>query len=65
MPDRADFKPERADFRPEMADFRPEIVWGTYERKIMNKQMNKWTNKCPPVFYKTLSPLWPLPKKQQ
>ena len=27
-----------------------------------NKQIDKRTNKSPPVFYRTLSPLGPLPK---
>ena len=52
-PERADFRPERADFRPERAYFRPERAWGgrTNEQK-------------PPVFYRTLSPSGPLPKKK-
>ena len=27
--------------------------------------MDGWTNECPPVFYRTLSPSGPLPKKTQ
>ena len=27
--------------------------------------MNGWTNKSPPVFYRTSSPLGPLPKKRK
>ena len=54
-PERADFKPERADFRPERADFRPERAWGGLT--------DIRTNKSPPVFYRTSSPLGPPPKK--
>ena len=54
-PERADFRPERVDFKPEMADFRPERAWG-------DGQTNGQTNESPPVFYRTLSPLGPLPK---
>ena len=44
-------RPERPDLRPVGPD------GGT------NKLMNGQTNKSPPVFYRTLSPLGPLPKK--
>ena len=53
--------PERADLRPKRADFRPERAWGTYGRT--NRRTNGQTNRSPPVFYRTLSPLGPLPKK--
>ena len=49
--------PERADFRPKRADFRPERAWG-------DKRTNGMTNESPPVFYRTLSPSGPLPKRQ-
>ena len=51
-PERADFRPERVDFRPERVDFRPERAWG-----------NGWKDGCTkvPLFYRTLSPLGPLP----
>ena len=48
--------PERADFRPERADLRPERAWG-------DRRMDGWTNKCPPVFYRTSSPSGPLSKR--
>ena len=64
--EKADFKPEKvnfwpdgADFRPDRADFKPERAWGT------NKGMDKRTKRGPPVFYRTSSPLGPLPKKPQ
>ena len=60
--------PERADSRPERADFRPERAWGA------DGWMDGWTNgrtdgwmdgrtdkPKSPVFYRTLSPLGPLP----
>ena len=50
-PEKADFRPEKADFRPKRTDFRPERAWGADGR----------TNESPPVFYRTLSPLGPLP----
>ena len=60
-PETADFRPEKADFRPERADFRPERAWGDGQT---NKQTNQQTNKRKsPVFYRTSSPLGPLPKK--
>ena len=63
-PERADFRPKRVDYRPERADFGPERAW---EDEQMNGQMDDWTNrmtnKSPPVFYRTLSPSGPLPKK--
>ena len=52
-------RPNRAVLRPERADLRPgrEDGW-------MDRQTNGWTNKSPPVFYRTSSPSGPLPKKQ-
>ena len=58
-PERADFRPERVDFRPERADFRPERAWG----RRTDRGNDGMTNKSPPVFYRTSSPLGPLPKK--
>ena len=56
-PERIDFRPERVDFRPERVDFRPErAFWGQ-----TNRRMDGWTNKSPLVFFRTLSPLRPLP----
>ena len=56
--ERADSGPERADFRPERGHFRPERAWG-------DKRTEGWkdgrTNESHPVFYRTLSPLGPLP----
>ena len=59
-PERADFRPERTDFRPEMADFRLERAWGVDRRT--NGQTNEQKS---PVFYRTSSPLGPLPKKEK
>ena len=59
-PERVNFRPERADFRPERVDFRPERAWG---KKFKNGQNDGWTNKSPPVFHRTLSPLGPVPRK--
>ena len=59
-PKRADFKSEGADFRSERADSRPERAWGgTNKRKSGQKKQTKKS----PVFYRTSSPLGPLPKK--
>ena len=55
-PERADFRPERVDSRPKRADFRPERAWG-------GAQTDKQMKESPPVFYRTSSPLGPLPKK--
>ena len=52
-PERADFRPERIEYRPERADIRPGRAWGDGQ---MNRR-NKWK------FYRTSSPLGPLPKK--
>ena len=41
------------------------LGWGTNEQanEHTNQWMNKRSNKCPPVIYRTLSPSEPLPKK--
>ena len=57
-PERADLRPERADFRPERADFRHERAWGGRTDGRMHERKS-------PVFYRTLSPLGPLPKNQK
>ena len=57
-PEMANFKPEKANFRPERVDFWPERAWG-------DEQTEERMNECPPVFYRTLSPLGPLPKKRK
>ena len=56
---KTDLMPKKADLRPERASFRPEKPDGGTNRK-----MNKGTNKNPPLFYRTSSPLGPLPKNQ-
>ena len=55
-PERADFRPERADFRPERTDFRPERAWGRWTDRWTDGRRDK-----SPVFYRTSSPLGPLP----
>ena len=57
-PEGAYFRPERVDFWPERADFRPERAWRG------DKRIDEWTNKSPPVLYRTLSPSGPLPKNE-
>ena len=47
--------------RGSRADFRPERAWGDGR---INKQMDRQMNESPPVFYRTLSPSGPLPKRQ-
>ena len=47
---------EKAAFRPERSDFRPERAWGADGRTDRRKNELK-----SPVFYRTLSPLGPLP----
>merc|ERR1711905_48554 len=42
---------------PERADFRPERAWGG----LTDGRTEERTNKSPPVFYRTSSPLGPLP----
>ena len=60
--ERPGLRPERLDLRPERSDLKPE---GPDERG-MDKRMNKWTDRrmniSPPVLYRTLSSLEPLPK---
>ena len=59
--ERADFRPKRADFRPERTDFRPERAWGVQSTDGQtDRRMNEWKNESP-VFYRTSSPLGPLP----
>ena len=55
--ERADFRPMRVNFRPERADFGPERAWG----EQMDGRTDGMTNESPPVFYRTSSPLGPLP----
>ena len=50
-------RPEKSDLRPERADFRPKRARGG----LTDGRMEERTNKSPPVFYRTLSPLGPLP----
>ena len=59
-PERADSRPERADFRPERADFSPGRAWAAGRT---DGRTDERTNESPPVFYRTLSPSGPLPKK--
>ena len=59
-PERPDLRPKRLDLRPERLDLRPE---GSDEGGgLTNKKTNGRTNESPPVFYRTSSPLGPLPK---
>ena len=62
---RADFRPERIGFRLDRADFRPKReISGLREPGVKGRTtgwMNEGTNETPPVFYRTLSFLWPLP----
>ena len=61
-PGRLDLRPQRLDLRPERPDLRPE---GSDEGGVLtDKRTNGRTNKSPPVFYRTSSPLGPLPKKR-
>ena len=75
-PERPDLRPERPDLRPEGSEGGGDEQrngqrngrmdeW-TNERtnERTNKQTDERTNKSPPVFYRTSSPLGPLPKKQ-
>ena len=62
--ERADFRPLRADFRPERTDFRPERTDFRPERANFRSEWpNGETNGRTDVFYRTSSPLGPLPKK--
>ena len=69
-PKRADFRPERTDFRPERANSKPEKADFRLKRADFEPEKsdgggtNGMTNESPPVFYKTSSPLRPLPKNQ-
>ena len=59
-PERPDLRPERLDLRPERPDLRPE---GSDEGGgLTNERTDGRTNESPPVFYRTSSPLGPLPK---
>ena len=58
-PERLDLRPERPNLRPERPDLRSEGPDGGGT----NKRTNKRTNESPPVFYRTLSPSGPLPKR--
>ena len=58
MPERVDLQHKGTDFWPHRADFRVERPDGG-----TNGQNDRWTNKSLLVFYWTLSPLGPLPKK--
>ena len=56
---KADSRPERADSRPERAGFRPKRTWGG---RRTEKRTNERTNeRKSPVFYRTSSPVGPLP----
>ena len=59
-PDLRPERPERQNLRPERPDLKPE---GRDEGGMNKKRTNKWTNKSPPLLYRTLSPSGPLPKK--
>ena len=49
---------EKLDLGSKRPDLRPEGPEGG-----MNKPTDGWTNKSPPVFYRTSSPSRPLPKR--
>ena len=51
---------ESADTRPERAHFRSERTWAG----STDKRTDGMTNESPPVFYRTLFPLGPLPKNR-
>ena len=61
-PERPDLRPERPDLKPERSDLRPEGPDEGGDGRT-NKQTDGRTNESPPVFYRTLSPSRPLPKK--
>ena len=61
--ERANFWPERTSSRPDWANFRPERADSRPERADFRPGGDKRTNESPPVFYRTLSPSAPLPKK--
>ena len=56
-PERLDLRPERPDSRSQRPDLRPE---GPDEGGA-NEWTNERTNESPLVFYRTSSPLGPLP----
>ena len=58
-PEKPNLRPERLDLRPERLDLRPE---GSDEGGGTKGQMDGWTNKSPPEFYRTSSPLGRCPK---
>ena len=62
MGEKPDLRRERADFSPERVDFRPERAWGD---KRTDERTDGMKNESPPVFYRTLSPPGPLPKKRK
>ena len=62
-PEKLDLRPERPNLRSQRPDLRPEGPDGGRNKQI-NEQTNKRKNKSPPVFYRTLSPSGPLPKKR-
>ena len=63
-PKRADYRPERVDLRHEGTDFWPYRADFRVERPDggTDRLNNRWTNKSPPVFYRTLSPSGRCPK---
>ena len=65
-PDRLDLRPERLDLRPERSDLRPERLDFSPEGPNKGGGTNERTNeRKSPVFYRTSSPLGPLPKKER
>ena len=63
-PERLDLRPERLDLRPERPDLRSQKPDLRPKGPDEGGQTNNWTNKSPPVFYRTSSSLGPLPKNQ-
>ena len=61
------FRCERTDFRSEGTDFRPERTDLKSERsdRETNGQMARGISECPPVFYRTSSPLGLLPRNSK
>ena len=63
--ERHDFRPERPDLGPEMPDLKPRRPKSKPERPYRggtNGQLDGPKKVPPPVLYRTLSPLEPLPK---